>query len=89
MTTRVLSHKLDIDEVAESLMKAGVSPECSICGHDPGFKGWMISDELVSVVPWRGSQFIFDGGYPCILVGCHVCGHTSLFSAKTLGLMND
>ena len=89
MTAKLLPQKLDINEVGERLMEAGVTAECSICGHDQGFDGWMIADEFVSVVPWREHGFIFDGGYPCILVGCNACGHTTLFSAGILGLMDD
>lgn len=88
MTTSLLQRKLDIDDVADRLRRAGVSSKCSVCASDSGYDGWVIADEYVSVVPWRGTQFVFDGGYPCILVSCSVCGHTSLFNAHILGLMD-
>lgn len=88
MTTSLLQRKLDIDDVADRLRRAGVSSKCSVCASDSGYDGWVIADEYVSVVPWRGTQFVFDGGYPCVLVSCGVCGHTSLFNAHILGLMD-
>ena len=88
MTTSLLQRKLDIDDVVDRLIRAGVSSKCSVCASDSGYDGWMIADEYVSVVPWRGTQFVFDGGYPCVLVSCGGCGHTSLFNAHMLGLMD-
>lgn len=86
MVAQLSGQSLDLDEVEYRMRKAGVRLQCSLCGQDSGFDGWLIADELVSVVPWGGQSYAFDGGYPSVLVACKQCGHTILFNAQILGL---
>ena len=86
MVTERVQPNVDVEEVREMLEYAGVDLACPACHHDER----MIVPELVSVVPWnnRKAKFLFDGGYPSIMVVCGICGYTALFNAAILETTN-
>ena len=57
---------------------------CPVCGHN----SWTVSDELVEIRPFKGGAMVLGGAlFPLMVVTCTTCGHTLLFNAVVVGLV--
>lgn len=62
--------------------KVGDFPACAVCRHAGGYA---IAGSLVHAPALDGEGSVG----PLVAMACSKCGHTLLFNAKTLGLLDE
>lgn len=73
--------KYNLERAAAALDRAGVSPECSACGHDQWFRDPDPVVLPVSPVPGEVSRI---EGMPAFAFSCARCGFVRLHSVGAL-----
>ena len=89
--TRRLGTKIDVDQMAEALNRAGATVKCPFAGDDDDHGDWSFADEFVTIVPYNTDKgaVLAGSSYPAVMIACNGCGYTALFNAVMLGILDS